>query len=141
MENTLLATPSEEYCSDSEEIQEVPVGTPVLSALDRRRSIGATEAALLIGVSMRTLRRYAEAGLIPGAYRVGRAATGDTSVASWPSGGSAWRRKGGRADRIAWAAGEADLAKEVRNEAAGWYQTRAAARGSLEPRKYAAGSA
>jgi excisionase family DNA binding protein len=71
MDNTLLATPSEEYCSDFEEIQEVPVGTPVLSALDRRRSIGATEAALLIGVSMRTLRRYAEDGLIPGAYRVG----------------------------------------------------------------------
>jgi excisionase family DNA binding protein len=73
MEDSLLSAPREQHRSDPAEMQEaeVPVGSPILTALDRRRSIGATEAALLIGVSMRTLRRYAEAGLVPGAYRVG----------------------------------------------------------------------
>jgi excisionase family DNA binding protein len=54
-----------------QEAEEVPVGAPILSAMDRRRSLSGREAALLLGVSLRALRRYAEQGLIPGAYRPG----------------------------------------------------------------------
>ena len=41
----------------------------LLSLLDQRRSIGLVEAAGLIGVSSRTMRRYAAEGAVPGAFR------------------------------------------------------------------------
>ena len=42
----------------------------LLPLLDQRRSIGLVEAAGLIGVSSRTMRRYAAEGAVPGAFRV-----------------------------------------------------------------------
>ena len=41
----------------------------LLSLLDQRRSISLAEAAGLIGVSSRTMRRYAAEGAVPGAFR------------------------------------------------------------------------
>jgi excisionase family DNA binding protein len=46
-------------------------GQMILSPLDKRRSIGLTEAAQLLGVAARTLRRHAVEGAIPGAFRIG----------------------------------------------------------------------
>ena len=43
----------------------------ILSALDKRRSIGLTEAAEALGIPPRTLRRDAAEGAIPGAFRIG----------------------------------------------------------------------
>ena len=41
----------------------------LLPLLDQRRSIGLVEAAGLIGVSSRTMRRYVAEGAAPGAFR------------------------------------------------------------------------
>ena len=38
----------------------------ILSPLDKRRSIGLTEAAKALGIPPRTLRRHAAEGAIPG---------------------------------------------------------------------------
>jgi hypothetical protein len=43
----------------------------ILSPLDKRRSIGLTEAARALGIPPRTLRRHAAEGAIPGAFRIG----------------------------------------------------------------------
>ena len=43
----------------------------ILSPLDKRRSIGLTEAAEALGIPARTLRRHASEGAIPGAFRIG----------------------------------------------------------------------
>lgn len=40
--------------------------------LDRRKSISCTAAAARLGLHHRTLRRYAAAKIIPGAYRIGK---------------------------------------------------------------------
>ena len=42
----------------------------LLPPLDHRRSVSLVEAAGLIGVSSRTMRRYAAEGAVPGAFRV-----------------------------------------------------------------------
>jgi excisionase family DNA binding protein len=42
----------------------------LLPLLDQRRPISLVEAAGLIGVSSRTMRRYAAEGAVPGAFRV-----------------------------------------------------------------------
>ncbi len=44
----------------------------ILSPLDKRRSIGLTEAARVLGIPPRTLRRHAVEGAIPGAFRIGK---------------------------------------------------------------------
>lgn len=44
----------------------------ILSPLDKRRSIGLTEAARVLGIPSRTLRRHAAEGAIPGAFRIGK---------------------------------------------------------------------
>jgi excisionase family DNA binding protein len=44
----------------------------ILSPLDKRRSIGVAEAARVLGIAPRTLRRHAAEGTIPGAYRCKR---------------------------------------------------------------------
>ena len=46
-------------------------GQKILSPSDKRRSIGLTEAAELLGIAARTLRRHAIEGVIPGAFRIG----------------------------------------------------------------------
>ena len=43
----------------------------ILSPLDKRRSIALSEAARVLGISARTLRRYALEGGVPGAFRIG----------------------------------------------------------------------
>ena len=43
----------------------------ILSPSDKRRSIGLTEAAELLGIAARTLRRHAIEDIIPGAFRIG----------------------------------------------------------------------
>jgi len=62
------SAPSGQYVGDSVALQVPPI---VSAGLDRRRAIKEREAAELVGVTLRTLRRYAELGLVPGAYRVG----------------------------------------------------------------------
>src|SRR5260370_9949039 len=47
-------------------------GEMILSPLDKRRSIGLTEAARVLGIPPRTLRRHAGEGAIPGAFRIGK---------------------------------------------------------------------
>src|SRR5258707_5917857 len=47
-------------------------GEMILSPLDKRRSIGLTEAARVLGIPPRTLRRHAVEGAIPGAFRIGK---------------------------------------------------------------------
>lgn len=47
-------------------------GQMILSPLDKRRSIGLTEAASVLGIAPRTLRRHAAEGTIPGAFRIGK---------------------------------------------------------------------
>jgi Helix-turn-helix domain len=44
----------------------------ILSPLDKRRTIGLTEAALALGIPPRTLRRHAADGIVPGAFRIGK---------------------------------------------------------------------
>ena len=44
----------------------------ILSPLDRRRSIGLSEAAQVLGIAARTLRRHAAEGAVPGAFRIGK---------------------------------------------------------------------
>jgi excisionase family DNA binding protein len=44
----------------------------ILSPLDKRRSIGLAEAARVLGVPARTLRRHAAEGVVPGAFRIGK---------------------------------------------------------------------
>jgi predicted DNA-binding transcriptional regulator AlpA len=44
----------------------------ILSPLDKRRSIGLSEAASVLGIAPRTLRRHATEGAIPGAFRIGK---------------------------------------------------------------------
>ena len=44
----------------------------ILSPLDKRRSIGLAEAALVLGIPPRTLRRHAAEGAVPGAFRIGK---------------------------------------------------------------------
>ena len=44
----------------------------ILSPLDKRRSIGLTEAASVLGITARTLRRHAAEGAVPGAFRIGK---------------------------------------------------------------------
>jgi hypothetical protein len=44
----------------------------ILSSLDKRRSIGLTEAARVLGIPPRTLRRHAAEGAVPGAFRIGK---------------------------------------------------------------------
>jgi len=44
----------------------------ILSPLDKRRSIALSEAARVLGISARTLRRYAVEGGVPGAFRIGK---------------------------------------------------------------------
>ena len=44
----------------------------ILSPLDKRRSICLTEAARVLGIPPRTLRRHAAEGEIPGAFRIGK---------------------------------------------------------------------
>ena len=44
----------------------------ILSPLDKRRSIGLTEAARVLGIAPRTLRRHAAEGAVPGAFRIGK---------------------------------------------------------------------
>lgn len=43
----------------------------ILSPLDKRRSIGLTEAASVLGIAARTLRRHAAEGAVSGAFRIG----------------------------------------------------------------------
>src|SRR6516165_5059786 len=62
------SAPSGQYVGGSVALQVPPI---VSAGLDRRRVIKGREAAELVGVTLRTLRRYAELGLVPGAYRVG----------------------------------------------------------------------
>jgi excisionase family DNA binding protein len=57
--------PNEKYAGDSAAMQVPP------PQVDNRRAIKGREAANMVGVTLRTLRRYAELGLVPGAYRVG----------------------------------------------------------------------
>ena len=40
----------------------------ILSPLDKRRSIGLAEAARVLGIPPRTLRRHAAEGAVPGAF-------------------------------------------------------------------------
>jgi hypothetical protein len=44
----------------------------ILSPLDKRRSIGLAEAARVLGIPPRTLRRHAAEGAVPGAFRIGK---------------------------------------------------------------------
>jgi hypothetical protein len=44
----------------------------ILSPLDKRRSIGLAEAARVLGIPARTLRRHAAEGAVPGAFRIGK---------------------------------------------------------------------
>jgi excisionase family DNA binding protein len=44
----------------------------ILSPLDKRRSIRLTEAASVLGIAPRTLRRHAAEGAVPGAFRIGK---------------------------------------------------------------------
>ena len=44
----------------------------ILSPLDKRRSIALSEAAQVLGIPPRTLRRHAAEGEIPGAFRIGK---------------------------------------------------------------------
>jgi excisionase family DNA binding protein len=44
----------------------------IFSQLDKRRSIGLTEAARVLGIPSRTLRRHAAEGAVPGAFRIGK---------------------------------------------------------------------
>jgi excisionase family DNA binding protein len=44
----------------------------ILSPLDKRRSIALSEAARVLGISARTLRRHAAEGAVPGAFRIGK---------------------------------------------------------------------
>jgi excisionase family DNA binding protein len=44
----------------------------ILSPLDKRRSIGLAEAAKVLGIPARTLRRHAAEGAVPGAFRIGK---------------------------------------------------------------------
>ena len=48
----------------------------ILSPLDKRRSIGLTEAARVLGIPSRTLRRHAAEGAVPGAFRIGTGGSG-----------------------------------------------------------------
>jgi excisionase family DNA binding protein len=43
----------------------------ILSPSDKRRSIGLTEVAELLGIAARTLPRHAIEGAIPGAFLIG----------------------------------------------------------------------
>jgi excisionase family DNA binding protein len=43
----------------------------ILFPLDKRRSIGLAEAARVLGIPARTLRRHAAEGVVPGAFRIG----------------------------------------------------------------------
>ena len=47
-------------------------GQMILSPLDKRRSIGLAEAARVLGIAPRTLRRHAAEGAVPGAFRIGK---------------------------------------------------------------------
>ncbi len=63
----------------------------ILSPLDKRRSIGLTEAARVLGIPPRTLRRHAVEGAIPGAFRIGKRRShwrfrATTRDATWISG-------------------------------------------------------
>jgi excisionase family DNA binding protein len=62
------SAPKEQYVGNPAAMQVPAMPSP---QLDKRRAINAREAAELVGVTLRTLRRYAELGLVPGAYRVG----------------------------------------------------------------------
>jgi excisionase family DNA binding protein len=62
------SAPKEQYAGDSAAMQVPATPSP---QLNKRWAINAREAANLVGVTLRTLRRYAELGLVPGAYRVG----------------------------------------------------------------------
>jgi excisionase family DNA binding protein len=79
----------------------------LLSVLDHRRSVSLVEAAGLIGVSSRTMRRYAAEGAVPGAFRLRP--------------GSPWRFR--RRDLEAWWAklqGAAVRYRYLRGRKGGW---------------------
>jgi hypothetical protein len=62
------SAPRGQHAGDLAAMQAPAIPSP---ELDKRRAINGREAANLVGVTLRTLRRYAELGFVPGAYRVG----------------------------------------------------------------------
>jgi len=72
----------------------------ILSPLDKRRSIGLTEAAEALGIPPRTLRRHAAEGAMPGAFRIGNRRSHwrfrTDLLACWFERQGAGKRNGGR---------------------------------------------